>query len=738
MKDRPLLFICLSIVAAVILAVMAGGGRMIRELRASPLELYVEEGQRIRGTGEVCRTEQKARIQAVYLKNVSIRCADASFFENYLLIYTEPQTQLKIGNTVEVLGEVSFFQHAGNPGNFDQKRYYQIRDIHGLVWASSVTVTDPDVHRISQRLSEFRQGWRRILLEELEEEKGSALAAIMLGEKSGMDPELKALYQAGGIGHILAISGLHLSLIGLGTYGILRRLTGSYLLGGAAGILFLCTYVVMIGITVSVARALIMFLFRVGADMTGRKYDGATALGAAAAVILICRPLYLYDGGFWMSFGAVLAMTMILPLFRGLPVQGFWASLSVNLLLLPVILRCFFEIPIYAVFLNLYVIPLLSVLLLLGMAGSAVCLVFPMPGALILRMAGVILSVYETGCTWTLWIPGARWITGMPEWYGVLGYYLFLGIVLILEFRRRKKKEEKRNHRRRFLYGLIWMTGLWLMCCRSGERGSVEIAVLDVGQGDCIFIQGPEGKHYLVDGGSSDVDQVGRYRIEPFLKSQGAGRIDYVLVSHGDEDHINGIRELIERRDVGIQIEKLVLPVRQVWDDRLLELEGEAQRAGIAVYEMSPGDVLAEEELRIVCLAPDGNEGLEPGNETSMVLAVRYGVFDMLLTGDVEGEGEECLTEVLRRNGAAGSWDVLKAAHHGSDSSSSQAFIDVVRPEYTLISAGTDNPYGHPAPAVLERLRASGSRILTTQDLGAILIQVRDGRMFLRRMKGDG
>lgn len=181
-----------------------------------------------------------------------------------------------------------------------------------------------------------------------------------------------------------------------------------------------------------------------------------------------------------------------------------------------------------------------------------------------------------------------------------------------------------------------------------------------------------------------------------------------------------------------------MLPVRQVWDDRLRELEGEAQRAGIAVYEMSPGDILAEEELRIVCLAPDGNEGLEPGNETSMVLAIRYGVFDMLLTGDVEGEGEECLTEVLRRNGAAGSWDVLKAAHHGSDSSSSQTFIDVVRPEYTLISAGTDNPYGHPAPAVLERLRASGSRILTTQDLGAILIQVGDGRMFLRRMKGDG
>lgn len=739
MKDRPLLFVCLVIVVSVILAVTAGGERMIRELRASPLELYAEEGQRVCGIGEVYRIEQKTKIQAVYLKNVSMRCGEASFFENHLLIYTNPHIQLKIGNTVEVLGEVSFFQHARNPGNFDQKRYYQIRDIHGLIWADSVTIADSKVCGFVQYLSEFRQAWRKILLEELGEEKGSALAAMILGEKSGMDPDLKDMYQANGIGHILAISGLHLSFIGLGAYQALRRLTGSYLAGGVAGILFLSIYVMMIGMTVSAARALIMFLFRTGADMTGRKYDGATALGAAAAVVLVFRPLYIYDGGFWMSFGAVTAILVILPMFRKLPVQGFWGSLSVNLVLLPVILKCFFEIPVYSVFLNLYVIPLMSALLFLGIMGSAACLVLPFAGTVILRTAGLILTLYEISCEWALHLPGARWIPGMPEWYGILIYYFLMGAVLLLELRRReKRKEEKMSKGRKIVYVMIWLTGVWSMCCRSCESESLKIAVLDVGQGDCVFIRGPDGKNYLIDGGSSDIDQVGRYRIEPFLKSQGAGRIDYVLVSHGDEDHINGIRELIERRDIGIRIEKLVMPIQKVWDERLVALEMEARKAGIDVYEMAPGDDLTEKGLRITCLAPSQQEGVAPGNEASMVLAVQYGEFDMLLTGDVEKEGERRLTESLWQNGKNVSWDILKAAHHGSESSSSPEFVDVVRPKYTLISAGIDNPYGHPSREVIERFRTAGSSILSTQDAGAILLQIRDSRMFLRRMVSGG
>lgn len=735
MRDRPLLCACLFVVASLILAVTAAGDSLIRELRPSKLERCLEEGEQVQAEGTVCRIEEKTKVQAVYLKRVSIRCRSASFYENNLIIYTDPGQLFKIGNRIKVQGEVSFFEEAANPGNFDQKRYYQIRGIHGLIWAGNISVSDRSVCAFRQRLAEFRNGWRKMLITELGDQNGTVLAAIMLGEKAGMEPELKSLYQANGIGHILAISGLHLSLIGLGAYRLLRRLTGSYLAGGAAGILFLGTYVLMIGVTVSAARAAVMFLFRVGADMSGRHYDAPTALGTAAAVVLLWRPLYLYDGGFWMSFGAVSAMIVILPLFRELPMQGLWASISVNLFLTPVILRCFFEIPVYSIFLNLYVIPLLSVLLVLGMAGSMLYLLLPSLGGLFLAVCGIVLWIYEKSCEWALTLPGARWVAGRPALWQMAVYYILLGIIICLNVRSRKRTLKKRK-KRRFLYFTLVLPGVLVLCCRFGERGSFQTAVLDVGQGDCIFLRGPHGNNYLVDGGSSDVEEVGRYRIESYLKAVGAGTIDYVIISHGDEDHINGIEELIGRRKIGVSIRRIVLPPEEAWNERLQALACRAGEAGILVYTMKPGDKIIEGDLKITCLAPSLQEGLTPGNEASMVLAVEFGAFDMLLTGDVENEGEERLLKSLEGYSKGRTWEVLKAAHHGSGNATSVDFLKIIRPRYTVISAGADNPYGHPHEDTLERLRNAGSSILKTPEHGMILFRVHKNRMFLRQMRG--
>ena len=172
--------------------------------------------------------------------------------------------------------------------------------------------------------------------------------------------------------------------------------------------------------------------------------------------------------------------------------------------------------------------------------------------------------------------------------------------------------------------------------------------VQDVGQGDGIFMRGPEGNTYLVDGGSSDVKKVGQYRLEPFLKSQGVGRLDYVLISHGDSDHMNGVDELIGRQEISVKIGTLVLPVKEVWDEALTGLARKARKQGIRVVMIKPGQSIREGDMVITCIQPGnmeiksenaesrresavpgtGNEGLESGNEASMVLAVQYGTFD--------------------------------------------------------------------------------------------------------------
>ncbi len=472
-------------------------------------------------------------------------------------------------------------------------------------------------------------------------------------------------------------------------------------------------------------------------------------------------------------------------------VQGLTVSLGINLIILPILLYYFFEFPIYSLFLNLFVIPLMSVLLFMGMEGSLFSVFFLPLSSACFWICGGILRLYEMSCNLALTLPGAQFVAGKPEIWQIAVYYGILVIVLLLLREKERLREyvdgvddvegaeskkyqtcgrgnSSRKHagrgsgrsiqkregskldvdvqRRVTMLGrfalMLGMAGIIVLTHQWGERGKLTAVILDVGQGDGIFMRGPEGETYLVDGGSSDVKKVGQYRIEPFLKSQGVGVIDYVLISHGDSDHMNGVEELIERRDIGVRIGTLILPVQEVWDEALAGIAEKAKKYGVRVGVIEPGQGIKEGNVTITCIQP-GNpgtkvenresegqneeEGYEPGNEASMVLAVKFGEFDMLLTGDVEGEGEEQLTKKLEEQYRGYTWEVLKAAHHGSKNSSSEEFLRQVKPAYVFISAGQTNRYGHPHQETIERLTDVGSKIYSTQENRAIIVEVEGG-----------
>lgn len=797
----------------------------MKEFRPSETELYLEDQQDIVLSGRVYDKTEKEKYQVLYLKNNSIPYHQQSLKESRLIIYDEEKHNISIGDVLTIQGSIRFFQPAPNPGNFDAKLYYQKQNIHASVWAESIQKTGDGRYTLSERiknhLHRFRQKWRGHLYEAMGDEDGGALSAVLLGERQGVDEDLKTLYQINGIAHILAVSGLHLSFIGIGIYQILRRLTGSYTIGGACGILFLVLYILMIGLTVSAVRALIMFLFRVGAEMTGRRYDAPTALSAAAVAVLLWRPLSLYDGGFWLSFGAVFAVLTVVPVVQDvfsrtesaspakaciaggstiynngqhassvcvylgkawkqvwqMIMQGLTASIGINLVIFPILLYYFFEFPIYSFILNIFVIPLMSVLLFLGMEGSLFASWVVPLSVLPFRICSKILWIYKMSCEIMLRLPGARLVIGRPDTWQIIVYYgtLFLGLLILRYILLMKKCEERRNqsllvtkcgkkrdHRKQENRGcqgnqrkqkagwavvLLWAVGIVILTVRFEEAGKLTTVVLDVGQGDGIFMKGPKGGTYLVDGGSSDVKKVGQYRLESFLKSQGVGVIDYVLISHGDSDHTNGVEELIERQEMGVKIGTLVLPVQEVWDEALAGLAEKAKAYGIRVAVMEAGQSIREGNMTITCIQPGklGTEtehreseirepevraaegGYESGNAASMVLAVKFGEFDMLLTGDVEGEGEGQLTEQLEEQYRGCTWEVLKVAHHGSKNSSSEEFLRQVKPAYAFISAGQENRYGHPHQETIERLADVGSKVYSTQEKGALIVEVEDG-----------
>lgn len=691
-----------------------------------PVMISNNAGKTVQITGLIYKKDVKSKYQILYLKQSQLQRNNQRREISNILIYDYTFMDTKLGNSVKVWGELGLFQEARNPGNFDQRFYYAKQGIDGFVRASEIKVVQGKIDELAEFLAQFREAWSALLKEGAGEEVGGILDSILLGDKSSMDGDVKELYQKTGIGHILAISGLHVSFIGMGMYRILRKIGLPVWLAGAVGSVILWLYLLMIGCPVSALRAVIMYSLRMGALITGRRYDAATALALAAAVIVVKSPLYLWDAGFLMSFGAILGIIWILPLFKMIwpncPkwADGIYTSLAVNAILYPILLYFYFEFPLYSIFLNFIVIPLMSVVMAGAVAGSALWLIVPAMGGLILKGCGLLFNFYEWLCTICLELPLSRLVIGCPALWRILLYFLVLvGIYVYLILKKGDEDEIVISMKAWALLLICFVVPLIMLGGGHGNKGELKVAMLDVGQGDGIFLQGPDGKTYFVDGGSSDVSQVGKYRIEPYLKSQGVGSLDYVFVSHGDTDHMNGIEEILTRQAMGVAIKNLVLPPVEVQDEALKKLAQTAVENGVAVYIINPGDVVSEEELKIECIQPSAEYSGEIGNASSMVLSVSFKAFDMLFTGDVEGEGET----LLKKNLTGKQYDVLKVAHHGSKNSSDLEVLELISPTYGLISAGVNNSYGHPHEETLERLEECGSLVYSTPESGAITVR---------------
>ena len=785
MRKRPLCAICILFLVIQSIRVLFFG---VEEMEPSALEKALSYGKRVELAGTVYKIEEKKKVMAVFLKDNIASVADQIIKESDVLIYisknkTEQSTKVRIGNRLKIGGEAESFENARNPGNFDQKAYYLRQGIHVLVWADQVSIQSYETDPVRQFLAEFRGKWNDLLIRHLGEYYGGTMSAVLIGEKSGLDHEMKTIYQKCGISHLLAISGLHMTFLGMGIYNLFRKAGCGFAVSGITGGLLLIFYSLMIGAGVSSLRALIMFIVRIGAEITGRDYDLLTSLFLSAAILCYHQPLYLTDAGFQLSYGAILGIALFGPVFLDMfgytyagagqkkcgvtdrsrmrwlkgkgrslllwCLNGLSTSVAVNVLLLGPLLYFYFEIPPYSVFLNLIVIPAMPVAMGAGMIGSILAALSDAVGGVVLQICRMVLWGYDVVCAGAGILPWSRFIAGKPEKSWLLIYYMVLLVIYLCYgyFSGQKKKEEQRGERLS-CRALKWkklcripgctaivFAVVMALNCRIGFElpDEAQVAVLDVGQGDGIHIR-HASVNCLIDGGSSDVSSVGTYRLEPYFLSQGVDTLDYVFVTHGDDDHISGVREMLENQMFGVKIRNLVMPPSEYHDEKLIALAKAAMKNGSKVSVMDQGDKITtgaagkEKGMILTCIGPGSGLEVEPGNETSLVLELSFGEFDMLFTGDVEGGGEENLIS----SGLMRDYDVLKAAHHGSKNSGTEKFLQITAPEYAVISAGLDNRYGHPHAETLQRLNDSGCTVYSTQDNGAIVIRSDGGRMTIR------
>lgn len=714
------------------------------------------EGTEITLQGTLYKRETRSEKKLLYLKNISFLFENSEYltYSANAIVYTkekECRAACRIGSRIRVKGICYAPQAASNPGQFDQEAYYHGQKVGMLLQKAEVLGESGGYEKGRELLASLRENLKAGLLGALsrlgETEDTGVLAAMLLGEKGLLEEDTEKLYQTGGISHILAISGLHISMTGMALYSLLRLLLGGFALPAGISGLLMAFYGWFTGGSPSATRAVVMFHVFLGAQVWGREYDRLSALAFGGIVLLLREPLQLFQCGFQLTMLSAAGAEAYLTLAAGWKggraggklLQAAGPGLVIQAFTLPCILYWFSEIPLYGSLLNLAVLPLMPAVLFSGAAGMAAACFSGAAGAFLLAPAHYILKLYELLCACAGALPCSRLVCGAPEMAELVLYAAGLLLLLAGGGKLRRQKGERKScsgaGRGRFfrvsgwlaltvgLLGLFWPAltnggSLSGEVLRTLQGGSPELSMtfLDVGQGDSIFIRSPEGVTWLIDGGSSTESAVGTYRILPFLKHQGIRRLDYLILTHMDADHINGVREILEKPPEGISIGNLLMSPDALEDARGQELLALAGQSGIPVGVLYRGKSFRCGSLQIDCLWPKKESAFREKNENSLVFQVSYGAFRALLTGDLEGEAEKALLETGELEQV---W-LLKAGHHGSKGATSGEFLQVLRPEAAILSYGKGNRYGHPGPETLERLEQAGVQAFGTAEWGAV------------------
>ena len=657
------------------------------------------------------------------------------------------------GRMAEIRAELSLPEGAANPGTFDYRNYLRSEGIYllGDCRASAVNAgrlcRNPFRGICLNAVSRFRfRLYGRLrALESGEEGSATILTGMLFGSREYLPDSTYEEFQENGTAHILSVSGLHVGVIYAGMTVLLGRRRRSR--GGTAAIAAgLILYAFLASFSVSVTRAVWMIFLALAAEKLHRRYDMLSAACVTASFLLVRQPALVHSTGFLLSFSAVVSLAVAgnglnrLPEPASAPVKAIWKTFlpvtAIQIGMVPLNACLFHYFSLAAFLANLPVIFLSAVIIPLGMVTGLLSLL-PGPGLLFILPARCCAFLAETMCWFNdLTGLGGRlsWNVPAPSGFMILGFYLLLYLLfsehsLIFGLDRKKLKAA----------GAVMLAMFLLTALQTQLRP--DAVFVDVGQGDCIHLRTRDGKNYLVDGGGStfsDYD-VGKKVVVPYLLANGVGHLDGVFVSHMDADHYKGLTGVMEEMKVkrvliyeGYEncleetMEKLGLEENERTEVVLLSgkerlrLGRGAQLDILFPREYVPLVYEEEEGYGDAGHGKPAGEGETDLNSASLVMMAEMRGVRILLTGDLGEEQEGQLAEEMSGGLRC---DILKVAHHGSQYSSSEVFLEAVRPRAAVIQVGANNRFGHPAWQTLERLEGTGARVFRTDRDGAVLLR---------------
>ena len=632
------------------------------------------------------------------------------------------------GSNLTAKIQLSLPTAARNPHAFDYERYLYWQGVHVTGEAEFSAIEHIEQKSVFSHFQDWQDdGANRIDRLFLDPKIAGYMKSLLLGLGQEVTPELSEMYSLLGLSHVLAISGLHVTLVSSMFMWTLERVGVRRKTALVTTIIMLVAYVLLVGASASAVRSGLMGGVGLACQVLGKRLDGKEVWAGALIVMLLCNPYQLWHVGFQLSFAVTLGLIIYVPyslqVWDRIPV---WlrtlvaVTFTAQVVSFPFLIYHFHQFSPLSWLVNLVVTPLLSIIVLpLGYIAIVLGMAHPILAVWPVKLSSVFLEwVHQPLFSLQkLEIPYTNW--PHPAWWWLFLYTIFLIVIPILW--------KAGLHRRKDIILYIAVFFALLVTARQPFAGGDEVRItfLDVGQGDSIVVEIANQKVYLIDAGGTisfsarepwrekrDPFEVGEDVVLPFLMARGIEKIDRVVMTHGDMDHIGGIAALVPRFSIGEVIVNGSSP--QAHEEKILQLFREKH---VPIVTGRPGQTWSDAPgIEWKWLHP-GQTGAYAGNDASVVLQLTAYQTTVLFTGDVERNGEMRLV----KNGLR-AVDVLKVAHHGSKTSSTEALLSATRPKAAIISAGANNRYGHPAPEVLARLKNAGSTVYRTDQQGAVTL----------------
>lgn len=632
-------------------------------------------------------------------------------------------------------------------------------DIAGVVSTSSVDLVGVGGGgKLRSTVADIRADISHKLVDSLGSKTGGLAAALLVGDRTKLLPKTITDFRTSGLSHVLAISGLHIAMVGgiimAFSAWVFGRRKQLYLL---APFMAVWGYALLAGLTPSVTRAAIMFSVYLAARLLGRQRSVLPPLALAATIMLAIDPAIVSSISFQLSFAAVLGIALLSARFAGrgsdwiqssvrIPsiakrlltgvVYGMSVSLAATIATAPLVAFHFGEIPLWGIPSTLLIVPVLPLFLGGAVLTAVVSSIFSQPvaiaGVFAHGIGNYVSFVAEKFASMPIGPANAEgWsIPLIVSWYGLVIYLL----------NRRVLRERIGAMIRRFRGGLLSdgsgqvggrrvftsLIAVWVVVAISlvgfvaSEKAGDDLVItfFETSRGDMIFVETPSGARLLVDGGDdSDLAVANLKSVLPPLDR----RIDVLLSTHPDADHLGGLQQIVEHFDVGVIVDSGVNHSSDIYSS-WSRLIGDHKR----VITAQPGLVVALDDEVVLTILQTGCEVVDCSNfnDEGVVARLEFRDFSILLTGDATSGAE---TDLLLAGQPVKS-TVLKVGHHGSRTSTTQRFLDAVDPAVAIVTTGIKNQFGHPHEDVIARLETSLSQeaVFVTRERGTIAV-ITDG-----------